>query len=283
MISIIILSYNTHDLLRNCLKSLFLHNKKDVIEVIVVDNASHDESVKMVKKEFPLVMVIENKENVGFAKGCNIGANQAKGEYLFFLNSDTEFKFDNTLSELIELIQDKKVGAVGGMMLNPDTSYQRTFGSFYTLSHVSKMLFLGEKSELSSQEYTNVQEVDWVSGGCMLVKKDVFTQIGGFDERFFMYVEDVDICYRIKQQGFRIVVDPKIHILHIGHGSSNRTFAITHIYKGLTLFYKKHQSSVEYFSLLALLYLKAWLVIFFATIKGDKELSQRYSKALSSI
>jgi GT2 family glycosyltransferase len=252
-------------------------------EVIVVDNDSKDDSVAMVKKNFPKVNVIKNNENTGFAKGCNIGARVAKGEYLLFLNSDTELKNNDTFTRLVSLIKKEKVGVAGGMMVNQDNSYQRTFGSFYTLPHVFKMLFLGEKSEIAIQNLHNTQEVDWVSGGFMLIKQSVFSKINGFNEKYFMYVEDVDLCYRVKKQGYHIVVDPTIQITHVGHGSSNRTFAVVHIYKGLSLFYKQHKSSVEYLSLRVLLSIKAWAVIYFATIKGSRELADRYKKALASL
>jgi GT2 family glycosyltransferase len=288
MISIIILSYNTQDLLKTCLQSIFSTIKNTEYEVIVVDNASSDGSVDLVKSsQFSVhssrLKIVENDSNVGFAKGCNIGAKHAKGEYLLFLNSDTVLKSNDTLDKLLIHIQKEKVGIVGGMMVNPDNTYQRTFGSFYTLSHVAKMLFLGEKSEIATQDLKKVQKVDWVSGGFMMIRKSVFSEIKGFDERYFMYVEDVDLCYRVKKNGYDTVVDPSILITHVGHGSSNRTFAVVHIYQGLAIFYKQHKSSVEYFSLITLLKFKAWAVMFFATIKGDTQLADRYKKALVSL
>lgn len=283
MISIIILSYNTQDLLKKCLASLYSKITDSNFEVIVVDNNSTDDSVKMLKHDFKKVIVIENKENLGFAKGCNIGATHAKGEYLLFLNSDTEFTASDTLEKLTAQLKEKTVGVVGGLMLNPDKSYQRSFGSFYTLPHVMKMLFLGENTELSGQKFTHVQTVDWVSGGFMLVRKSVFEEVKGYDEGYFMYVEDVDLCYRVKKAGYTVVVDPDIKILHVGHGSSNRTFAVVHIYKGLGRFYKLHRSSVEYACLRVLLHVKAYAVMFFATIKRDTSLADRYKRALTSV
>ncbi|HRN69545.1 MAG TPA: glycosyltransferase family 2 protein [Candidatus Woesebacteria bacterium] len=282
-VSIIILSYNTGDLLKNCLTSLYSHLKTPSFEVIVVDNASSDSSVGMIKTYFKHVTIIENKENVGFAKGCNIGAKHASGEYLLFLNSDTEIHDPNALTNLLSLMKEEKVAVAGGLMLNEDKSFQRSFGEFYTLPHVAKMLFLGEKSEISGQTFNAVQKTDWVSGGFMLVRKTIFEKVQGFDEKYFMYVEDVDLCYRIHKAGYIVVVDPKIQILHVGHGSSNRSFAVINIYKGLSRFYKQHRSSVEYVSLRLLLSLKAYVVMFFATMKGDKALSERYRKALSSL
>lgn len=282
MVSIIILSYNTQDLLKNCLNSLFSHTKNDDVEVIVVDNNSKDDSVAMMKKEFPKITVVENNENVGFSRGCNIGAKKAKGDFLLFLNSDTEFISDNTLKTLQDNFTDK-VGVVGGIMKNEDGSLQRSFGSFYTLPHVSKMIFLGEKGELSGIQMNKKQETDWVSGGCMMVKRSVFEEVGGFDEQIFMYVEDVELCYRIKKKRYGVLVDPAAVITHLGHGSSNRTFAIVQIYKGLSYFYKKHKSGVEYQSLQWILRLKAYLSIIFGTMVKRRELVARYKEALASL
>lgn len=287
MISIIILSYNTKDLTVNCIESIFKYVKED-FEVIVVDNASTDGSVELVRgSRFSVhgdkLKVIENKENVGFAKGCNIGAKQAKGEFLLFLNSDTEFKESDVLSKLIQLFGREGLGIAGGLMINPDKTYQRSFGQFYTLGKVAKMLFSGESSELSTQNLDKVQETDWVSGGFMLVKKEVFEKVNGFDEGYFMYMEDVDICYRVKKNGYDVMVDPGARVRHIGQGSSNRTFAVVHIYKGLKRFYKTHLSSVEYIGLMILLYSKAFSVMLFGTIKSDQDLVKRYKTALSSL
>lgn len=282
MISIIILSYNTQNLLKNCLNSIFKYALIDY-EVIVVDNASTDGSVTMVNElKNSRVRVIENKENIGFAKGCNIGAKTAKGDFLLFLNSDTEF-VDTATLETMRSSFDEQTGIVGGLMENKDHSLQRSFGSFYTLPHVAKMLFLGEKGELVGQRLTQTKQVDWVSGGFMMVKRDVFQRVGGFDEKLFMYVEDVEFCYRIKQTGHQVVVSPKAKVMHVGHGSSNRTFAITHIYSGLAYLYKKHRTVLEYVILIVLLYTKALFVIVFGTIMKRPELVSRYRQALASL
>lgn len=282
MISIIILSYNTRDFLKNCLNSIFKYDLIDY-EVIVVDNASTDGSVAMVNElKSSRVCVIENKENVGFAKGCNIGAKAAKGDFLLFLNSDTEF-VDSATLEIMHSSFEAKTGIVGGLMENKNHSLQRSFGSFYTLPHVAKMLFLGEKGELAGKSFTEIHSVDWVSGGFMMVRSDIYQKLGGFDEKIFMYVEDVEFCYRVKKAGYQVVVNPKAAVIHVGHGSSNRTFAVTHIYSGLSYLYKKQRSVLEFRGLMVLLYTKALFVIVFGTIMKRPELVNRYRQALASL
>jgi GT2 family glycosyltransferase len=283
MISIIILSYNTQDLLVRCLSSVFSTITSESIEIIVVDNASQDGSVAQVKKKFPQVLMVENTQNVGFAAGCNIGAKKAKGDLLVFLNSDTEFSDPKTLTYMKESMETDDTGIVGGLLKNADGTYQRSFGAFYTLPSITKMLFLGEKHEMSQQNFTTVQTVDWVSGGFMMVQRTVFEKVGGFDEKIFMYVEDVEFCYRVLRLGNHIIVDPRAVVSHVGQGSSNRDFAIVKIYEGLQYFYKKHESSVEYTLLKILLGLKAIGVIIFGTIMRRPFLVKRYSEAFKTL
>lgn len=277
MVSIIILSFNTRNLLNSCLHSLFSTLKGKDFEVIVVDNASSDDSVEMVKKDFPKVQLVENKENVGFAKGINIGAGVAQGEYLLFLNSDTEVK--NTILDLKNnLDTHTKAAVIGGLLVNNDGTPQRSYGKFYDLLAVANMLFRGDRGEI--KKTTQIRQVDWVSGGFMLVRKKVFEELHGFDEHFFMYIEDMELCYRVKKAGYSVLFDPTVTVTHIGHGSSNRTFAVLQIYKGLLYFYKKHKSPLEYAILKSLLSIKAGGGIVLGTVTNNAYLVETYKKAL---
>jgi GT2 family glycosyltransferase len=282
-VSIIILSYNTEALLQTCLQSIFRHVKQGTFEVIVVDNNSADGSVAMVKKEFPQVRLIENKENAGFAKGCNTGAAKAKGNYLLFLNSDVELT-DDAIAPLVAAFEKhSNIAVVGGLLDNSDGSRQRSFGAFYSLPNVFLLLFGGEKGELSRFTAKKVMAVDWVSGGFMLVKKADFEEIKGFDEHFFMYIEDMEFCYRMHLAGKTVLVVPSSTIKHVGHGSSNRTFAIVSIYKGLQYFYKKHKNPLQYSILVLLLGSKAFLAMFIGVITGKRQLVTTYQQALRTL
>lgn len=147
-LSIIILSYNTNDLLKSCLDSLFTHLPKNT-EVIVVDNASTDQSAAMVKKNFPNISLIENAKNVGFASGINIGVGKARGKYVLLLNSDAMVQ-DDSLTDMIAFAEKTPDAAVvGGMFVNKDGTIQRSFGKFYTPIAVTRMLIFGDKAELS--------------------------------------------------------------------------------------------------------------------------------------
>lgn len=273
-VSIIILSYNTKDLLKACLTSVQEYTKIPH-EIIVVDNASKDESAQMVEEDFPNITLIENKENVGFAKGVNVGAKQAKGDYLLILNSDTEF-VDDSLAQMVAFADEHKdAGAVGGK-----TGKQRSFGKFLTLPYVFLLLYAERFIGKQEHNQDTVQKTDWVSGGFMLVRRSIFEQVGGLDERIFMYIEDMELCFRIKQAGYGVYYFPKAQVKHLGQGSSNRSFAIIHIYQGLVYFYQKHKSHREYLIVKNMLKLKALVAIFVGTITRNGYLKSTYKKAL---
>lgn len=279
MVSIIILSYNTQELLDTCLHGLQQQKTTMPFEIIVVDNASTDGSVALVEKKYKNVLLIKNNKNVGFAKGVNQGAQKAKGDTLFFLNSDTvPTKF--ALNDAVTLLQNQHIGIVGGALLETSGIPQQSYGSSYTIGHVVKMLFGGgEKVQLQLRQ----QEVGWVSGGCMLIQKDFFQKLNGFDEAFFMYVEDVELCYRVIQQGKKVLYFPKLAFVHKGHGSSNRTFAIVQIYKGLLYFFKKHRYYGEYILVRLLLLTKAVILVVLGTITGNNYLVKTYREAMKYI
>ncbi len=283
-LSIIILSFNTKELLASCLDSIYKNVKGIEYEVIVVDNASYDGTVTYLKHNFKKVKLIENKENEGFAKGVNRGAEHAKGDIILFLNSDAKVEKNSGFVHALELLEkDKKAAIVGGKLLNVDGSIQRSFSSFYHVPQVLSMLFFGDKMETKSHHVKSEKEVDWVSGGFLFIKKDVFDRVKGFDEAFFMYIEDMELCFRVKKLGYKILFDPQASVIHIGQGSSNRSFAIKHIYKGLLYFYKKHKSKAAYKSIGFLLRSKAYILIATGFLTRNKYLKKTYKEALQSL
>jgi len=277
MVSIIILSYNTKDLLKSCLESIGKNLKGFEFEVIVVDNASTDATASAISNN-NAIKLIQNKENLGFSKGNNIGAKKARGEYLLFLNSDTEIQ-DNGLRRMLEFFKEHSdIGIVGAKLTNPDESSQRSAGNFYSIINTILMLFGGEHFVRFSPK--EIQEVDWVSGAFMMVRREIFRKLKGFDENFFMYMEDMEICFRAKKLGFSTYFYPDVSVLHKELGSSNRTFAIVHIYEGLLYFYKKHRGGFEYQLARGLLLIKALSAILLGSIVRNTYLTATYQKAL---
>jgi GT2 family glycosyltransferase len=287
-LSIVILSYNTKDLTLACLKSIVSQYdselEKKELEIIVVDNASSDGSQSAIsnfKFQISNLKLIQSKENLGFGRGCNFGAKAAKGESLLFLNSDTEILDKGFFKMLGFLEKHAGVAILGGKLENVDGSTQPSAGKFYNLFNLIIMLLGLERVGLLRSSPSKIKKVDWVSGACMMVKRDVFEKLGGFDEKLFMYMEDMEICFRAQKNGFATYFYPDIKLKHKSLGSSNRTFAIINIYKGILHFYRKHKNYSEYLIAKTLLIFKANILILAGFLTFNSELRDRYRKAIS--
>jgi hypothetical protein len=282
-LSIVIVSYNTKELTFQCLASIYKYTKNIDFEVIVVDNNSTDGTAEYIKEHFPKATIIENKKNIGYGAANNLGMKKAEGKYLLLLNSDTKIK-DNVFNKMCKYINKQKdIDVVGPKLLNKDDSAQPSAGRDFTPLNVFLMLFGFDSLMRTSPE--QIKEVDWIVGACFMLKKEVFQQTKGFDEDFFMYVEEVEWCRRIREQGYRIVFNPDFSLYHFERGSSKkgREAAIIGIYQGISLYYQKHYPENYQFLINLLLRIKAWLVISFAKLTKNKSLESTYSKALSKL
>jgi GT2 family glycosyltransferase len=284
-LSIVILSYNTKDLTLFCLNSLFeIYEKefKKEIEILVVDNASSDDTVSAVSKlqsQIPNLRIIVNKENFGFSKGNNIGAKASMGNFILFLNSDTEIK-DKGLIRMLEFMENNnRAGILGGKLKNPDNSVQKSAGKFYSLFNLFLMLIGLERLGFLRSSPSKVSRVDWVSGASMMVRKEVFKKIGGFDEKLFMYMEDMELCFRAGKAGFFTYFYPNIELIHKERGSGNKTFAIIQIYKGILYFYKKYMPTWQYDMVKKMLRTKAKILVVLGKIINNRYLVETYSQA----
>lgn len=231
-VTVIIVSFNTRDLLRECLRTLFSHLGGVSAQTIVVDNGSKDGSADMVADEFPNVELVRGEANLGFGPANNRGFERATGRYIVLLNSDA-FVDSNTLRQSIEYIDAQPdVGLAGGRLVSRDGEWQpsaRMFPSllneFLTISGLSarwpRSRFFG-RVDRTWADQSVAADVDWVPGAYSIIRKTVLDEIGLFDERFFLYFEEVDLCRRIKAAGFRVVYWPQIKVVHIG-GESSRT------------------------------------------------------------
>ncbi len=240
VLSVIIVSWNVRDLLQRALASVYASwDGRPGLEVVVVDNASHDDSVAMLRENFPNAHIIANTENRGFTGGNNQGIAAATGDFLLLLNPDTEI-IDNALPHMVAYLQSQfDVGMVGPQLLNPDGSVQSSRRRFPTLP----VLFL-ESTWLEklaprkllrhyyAQEQPDdlVQDVDWITGAAMLTRRETVTQVGGMDEGFFMYSEELDWCRRIREAGWRIVYFPEARIIHHEGKSSEQVVPARHIH-----------------------------------------------------
>lgn len=286
-LSIIIVSYNTQKLLENCLNSVFRSLKKTLIkfEIIVVDNVSVDETRVMLKRKFPKVKTILNRDNVGFGRANNQGMKAAQGEYLLLLNSDT-IVLDDAIGKLWRFARQHPKSFVGPKLLNADRTSQTSCGPFFSLPVVFGALFLkGDKLGLTRWSPLKTRMVDWVSGACILGSKKLFGDDLMFDEKIFMYMEEIDLLYRAKAKGYETYFYPHSVIVHLGGGSSinKNKGAVLNIYRGLLYFYAKHYSVSQYQILRFFLKLKAVFAWLIGTLTGNANLTSTYAEAFGLV
>lgn len=252
-LSIIIVNWNSTDYLRKCLASLFRQRIERSSEVIVIDNASYDGCGAMLDQEFPEINFIQSDENLGFANANNLGFTHSSGAVALFLNPDTEI-LDASLDKMYRyLTSNPLAGAVGCKLLNADHSVQSaSIQAFPTIAnqilgieHLRRRfprLKLWGIESLWSNDGTTA-EVDVVSGACLMVKREIFEQAGCFSPEYFMYSEDVDLCYKIKNLGYQIFCVTSAAILHHSGSSSakkgDRFFQEIMIKESRSIFFRK--------------------------------------------
>jgi len=254
VLSIIIVSWNVRDCLADCIESILENCRSLEYEIIVVDNASTDGTVDLIRNKYPDLILTSNDTNKGFAYANNQGIQQARGRYLLFLNPDTIIQPNAIEKMLAFLEQNKNVGAVGPKLLNKDFTIQhsvRTFPTFRGALYRHTILrYLGlfknhhERWRMKDFKCDRLTDVDQLMGAAILAEKDLVLKMGGFDEQFFMYYEEVDFCYRIKNAGYRIVFFPDASIIHLG-GKSARQISFRKkimAIKSLLRFFGKHRN-----------------------------------------
>lgn len=254
LISIVIVNYKVPEYLIEALRSILQADLYDKAEIIVVDNASGDNSQKLITEEFPSVRWIQLKHNIGFGKACNVGAQNARGSFILLLNPDTVIA-KNTFTVAIHFMEaHPDAGLMGPKVLNPDGTLQasckRGFptpaNSFYHFSGLSRIFPKSKHFGSYNLTYVNpdeTSEVDAVSGSCMFIRSTTFHTINGFDEQFFLYGEDLDLCYRIRELGQSIWYHPETQIIHRKGKSSAKSQLRSRIafYEAMVLFSRKHR------------------------------------------
>lgn len=226
-LSVIIVSYNTRDMTLKCLRTLFDNLGGISAEVWVVDNASHDGSVEAIRQEFPDVLMVANEGNAGFGEANNQAMQQARGQWFLLLNSDA-FVHEGAISSLIEYSKaHPEAGVVGPKLLNADGSLQRSCYRFPSPGHawrenlwISVLVPPSSRwSDLRRWSHDGERQVDFVIGACLLLRRAVFEQVGGFDERFWMYSEETDWQQRMAQKGWKVMFVPQAVVTHLGGAS----------------------------------------------------------------
>lgn len=246
-LSFIIVHYQVKELLRNCILSIEKNIREIEYEVIVVDNCSPNQNWKTLITEFPKINFISLKENIGFSKANNIGVAAAKGEYVYILNPDTELEGDY-FNEILDFAdQQPKIGALGLRMHDAEGYFLpeskrsvpglvNSFEKLFTkLSNDSKTYYRNDIAE------TDIAEVEVMTGANLLMKKSVYDEVGGFDESYFMYGEDIDLCYTILRSGYKNYYYGKYSILHYkGESTVKDKVYLNRFFGAMDIFIKKY-------------------------------------------
>lgn len=232
-------------LLRNCIRSIHENASDSKSEIIVIDNHSADESPDMIHREFPDIKLLKNPENFGFSRACNQGFRISGGEFLLFLNSDTVVR-NGAIQKMTDYMRvNPDVGVLGPKILNSVLQPTRSYMRFLDLGK----LFLGSKHlrffldvekyriHYANYDYITTRTVQWVSGACLMIRRDLFSELGMFDENYFFYFEDMDLCHKAGRAGFKVVYFPEAEIIHLFGGSTSSNSAMNEKYYRQSLLY----------------------------------------------
>lgn len=253
-ISVIIVNWNTRELLGKAIQSVVDTAQKFLVEIIVVDNGSTDGSQAMVASRYPLAQRVQNTENEGFARANNQATRLANGKYLLLLNSDAAL-YRGALNNLVTIMEhNPRAGIVGAQLRYPDGSFQAAHTPFPTLwqeflilSGLGRLLYGSYYPSRGPEEAQGPQKVDYVEGACMLIRREAYEQLGGMDEGYFMYAEEVDLCYAMQKQGWEVWYQPTARVLHHGGGSSRnrRTAREGDLYQSRVRFFRKNYGVLQ--------------------------------------
>lgn len=272
ILSIIIVNWNTKGPLLRCLESVFRYIKGIPFDVTLVDNGSWDGSLPAVIEKYPTVKIIANDSNLGFARANNQAITSTSGKYCLLLNSDTEIT-EQTCEKMLEFMEhNPSVGIIGAKLLNMDGTMQNSFDNIPTLT--TELLNKSMLRSFFPQKYPSKRtliiapfEVESIIGACMLIRRKALEEVGLFDEDFFVFLEETDLCYRMKKAGWKVIYLPQAQVYHL-QGSSKAIDpgkAWIEYYRSLYIFFKKNRGSLAYITLRVLKVVKIFLNLFFTT------------------
>jgi len=278
VLSIILINYNGKGVIGKCLDSI-KKNRGDIeSEVIVVDNHSTDGSVDWLKKNYPDIRLICNHENLGFSKANNQGIKASSGQYILFLNPDTLI-YPNSIKKLLtEIENNSDIGAAGPALLNRKNDFQVSFGGRVDFfSEAAKKLFLNRVVQLRLKKNQKKRDVKWLSAACLLCSSKVLKEAGMFDENFFLYFEDIDLCLRIRKKGWKLVYLPAAKVFHSGGESTQKRKLKSrfHYRQSQLYFYRKHNPVFSLFWLKVFLCINFVLILIQGFFKKKKDFKDR--------
>lgn len=253
-ISVVIVNWNTCALLAKCITAVEREAAAIPHDIWVVDNSSSDNSVAMMRRDFPHVHVIESEVNLGFAGANNLAMQRSEGRYLLLLNTDAIMTPGSILALLDLAERTPRAGIVGAHLLNPDGSFQASYTDFPTLwqeflilSTIGRRLRSPWYPSHGPEEAKGPQRVDYVEGACMLVRRDALEDVGGLDEGYFMYAEEVDWCKRMADRGWEVWYQPAAKVVHIGGASSanRKTSREADLYRSRVRYFRIHHGWLQ--------------------------------------
>ncbi|PMH45949.1 hypothetical protein BCU68_09140 [Vibrio sp. 10N.286.49.B3] len=275
MLSVIIVNWNSGAQLKKCVQSL-INFGHDIGEIIIVDNNSSDDSMRMLPYS-PKIKEIILEKNIGFGQACNVGAQSSSSPYLLFLNPDT-YVLENTIKDSVEFLQkDSSIGVLGVKLFDDDKvsrSCARDPSFFSLLSHSTGLSRLIKKTGYHMQEWDHLSSryVDHVIGAFYMMPKNIFDKLGGFDPRFFVYFEDLDLSKRVKELGFNIFYNANISAYHYGGGTSEgiKSTRLFYSLKSRIKFTDKHCSTLnKYFLIFIYLFVEPLIRVLNSIFKQD--------------
>ena len=267
-VSFVIVNWNTAELLKNCIGSIYetVHNKE--IEIIVVDNASIDNSIDLIKTNYPQVKIIPNSKNLGFSRAVNIGMRSSMGKYVILLNTDTLLQ-KNSVNKLIDYMDSNpNTGVCGGQLIYEDGRKQHSFDNYPSLLFelVNKSLL---KRLLPNRFYGKLKhfdepvQVESIIGACFVISRACIEAIGLLDEDYFFFIEETDYCYRAKQKGFSVIHVPQAKIIHFQGVSAKKIPVRSRLeyFYSKHLFFKKNKPEFQFLLLIGLTFIKCMVKI----------------------
>ena len=277
-LSVILVNHNGGGYIEDCLVSIRKNVKGIKSEIIVVDNHSDDGSVDMLKRRYPSVRLLSNHENVGFSRANNQGLRASTGHYVLIINTDTIVYPDSIKKMMAEMKNHPDRGGVGPALLTGKDNYQVSFGGKVDFfSEAVKKLFLNRMYSNWLRKHREKREVEWLSAACLLTRRDILERAGGFDEQFFLYFEDIDLCMRIREKGWRLIYIPEAKVFHVGGASTGQRKLNSrfHYRKSQIYFYKKHCSPFSLFLLKVFLSVDFVFVILAGLFAKNRALKER--------
>ncbi len=296
LLSIVIVNYETPEHTLNCIRSIEEFAPHWPYEVIVIDNGSADGSLQKIRSGAPQVMCIEMGKNAGFSKANNLGINNSRGRYILLLNSDTKI-VEPSLGRMVSFMEENPaVGALGPRQIDGEGNLQLSWGHFPTLFHELVRKLFHHRLSINDQhvrdyleeKYSGSCEVDWLSGSCLLARREALFDASLLDENFFMYFEDIDLCRRIQDQGWKNYYLSETTVLHYGGVSSKKNLLRALLrYRGSQLYFtKKYYGLKGVWILKALLFMKAsfnftrWGVLYLRDILMRRDREQNFARLL---